>query len=79
MLWGFAQAAAGGDPGRAARLAGAAAALGGRAGFNPTASITFAHDLEDVRAALGGDAWQKAWADGAELDLHAALRLARDG
>ncbi len=80
VLWGFAQAAAaGGDPEGAARLAGAAAALGIPAGFDPAVSITFAHHVDDARKALGEDAWQKAWADGAELDPHAALRLALDG
>jgi hypothetical protein len=76
-LWGFAEAAAAdGDPNRAARLAGAAAATGQPAGFDPAASITFAHHLDDARAALGEDAWQSAWNDGAALELDAALGLA---
>jgi hypothetical protein len=76
-LWGFAQvAAARDDPDRAARLAGAAAALGAPAGYDPAASVTFARHLEDSRTTLGDQAWQKAWADGAELDLDAALTLA---
>lgn len=74
-LWGFAQvAAARGDADPAARLAGAASALGGTAAFDPTAAITFAHHLDDAHAALGGDRWQKAWAEGAELSLDAATR-----
>ena len=44
------------------------------AGFDPTASIPFARHLDDARAALGEHAWQKAWAEGAELDFDAALR-----
>jgi predicted ATPase/DNA-binding SARP family transcriptional activator len=75
-IWGFAQlAAARDDPDRATRLGGAASALGTQAGFDP-ASIPFARDLEDARTALGEQAWQKAWADGTELDLDAALKLA---
>ena len=76
-LWGFAHvAAARGDADRAARLAGAASALGGTAGYDPTATVTFAHHLDDAHAALGDDAWHKAWTDGVEIDLDAALRLA---
>jgi hypothetical protein len=57
VVWGFAQAAAaGGDPDQAARLAGAADALGASAGWDPAASITFAHHLDDARAVLGEDA-----------------------
>jgi tetratricopeptide (TPR) repeat protein len=78
-LWGHAHAAAArGDPDRAARLAGAAEAVGGHAGIDLPASITFAHHLDDARTALGEHAWQKAWADGTDLDLDAALRLAVD-
>jgi tetratricopeptide (TPR) repeat protein len=78
-VWGFAQvAAARGDRVVAARLAGAADSLGGPTRPNPTASITFIHHLDDARAALGENAWQKGWADGAKLDLDAALRLAVD-
>jgi tetratricopeptide (TPR) repeat protein len=76
-LWGFAQvAAARGDPDRAARLAGAASAVGTPAGYDPATSTTFVHDLDDARASFGENAWQRAWADGAELDLDAALKLA---
>ena len=76
-LWGFAQvAAAGGDAGRAASLAGAAAAYGGAAGFDPTDSIPSAGHVDAARAVLGEPAWQRAWAEGAELDFDAALRLA---
>jgi hypothetical protein len=32
--------------------------------------------VDTARAALGEPAWQEAWADGAELDFDAALRLA---
>lgn len=34
--------------------------------------------LDAARAALGERAWQKAWAEGAELDFDAALGLALD-
>jgi predicted ATPase/class 3 adenylate cyclase len=78
-IWGFAQVtAAGGDAARTARLAGAAATLGGLAGLDPTASVPFGRHVEDARAALGEHAWQKAWAEGAELGFDAALRLALD-
>jgi len=76
-LWGFAQvAAAGGDAGRAASLAGAAAAYGVAAGFDPANSIPSAGHVDAARAVLGEPAWQRAWAEGAELDFDAALRLA---
>jgi tetratricopeptide (TPR) repeat protein len=76
-LWGFAQmAAASGDTDRAGHLAGAAATIGRAAGFDPAVAIPFARHLDEARAALGDPAWQKAWAEGAELDLAAALRLA---
>ena len=75
-IWGLAQvAAAAGDAERAARLAGAADAYGRPAGFDPTESFPCGH-VDTARAALGEGAWQKAWADGAELDLDAALGLA---
>jgi tetratricopeptide (TPR) repeat protein len=75
-IWGLAQvAAAAGDADRAARLAGAADAYGGPAGFDPTESFPCAH-VDTARAALGEPAWQKAWAAGAELDFDAALGLA---
>ena len=78
-IWGFAQvAAAGGDAGRAARLAGAAVAYGRPAGFDPSESLPSADHVDAVRAALGERAWQKAWAEGAELDFDAALGLALD-
>ena len=74
-LWGFAQvAAAGGDADRAARLAGAALALG----LDPAGMAPFITRLDHVRAALGEQAWQKARDEGAALDLDAALRLALD-
>jgi tetratricopeptide (TPR) repeat protein len=77
-IWGLAQsAAAAGDPDRAARLAGAATTLGMPDGFDP-ALIPYAHRLEEARVALGDHAWEKAWADGTELDLDAALALALD-
>jgi predicted ATPase/DNA-binding SARP family transcriptional activator len=76
-IWGLAQvAAARGAPDRAAGLAGAAYALGMPVGFAPAASIPFARHLEDARTALGEHAWKKAWDDGAELNLDAALTLA---
>ena len=34
-----------------------------------------ARHLDDARAALGERAWQKAWAEGAELGFDAALSL----
>jgi predicted ATPase/class 3 adenylate cyclase len=75
-LWGLAQAAAArGDPDRAARLAGSATTFGTPAGFDPT-HIPFTHHLEDARDALGDDAWKRAFDEGAELDLEAALSLA---
>jgi hypothetical protein len=76
---GFAEVAgARGDADRAARLASAASALSGAAGRAPTAWVPFVRHLDDARAALGDPAWEKAWADGAELDLDAALTLALD-
>jgi len=78
-LWGVAQvAAAGGDAERAARLVGAALAFGGPAGYDPAATTPFNPHLDDVRAALGEQAWEKARDEGAALDLDAALRLALD-
>jgi predicted ATPase/class 3 adenylate cyclase len=77
-LWGLAQVAAAiGAAGRAARLAGAALAFGGSA-FDPAVMIPFTPHLDDARAALGVQAWQKARDEGAALDLDAALRLALD-
>ena len=80
-IWGFAEvAAAAGDADRAARLAGAARALGGSsgAGFDLTVLTRLTAHLNEVRAALGEQAWQKARDEGAALDLDAALRLALD-
>lgn len=78
-IWGFAHvAAAGGDADRAARLAGAALAFGGSAGHDPAVMTPFTPHLDDARAALGEQAWQKARDVGAALDLDAALRLALD-
>ena len=71
-------AAAVGDADRAARLAGAASALGGGAGFNPSSSVTLARHVKDARAVLGERVWQKAWADGAELGFDSAFSLALD-
>jgi tetratricopeptide (TPR) repeat protein len=77
-IWGFAYlAAAGGDGDRAARLAGAALAFGRSAG-DPAVGAPFTVHLDDARAALGEQAWQKARDEGAALDLDAALRLAHD-
>jgi tetratricopeptide (TPR) repeat protein len=62
-IWGFAEvAAAAGDADRAARLAGAALAFGGSAGAGSelTVMTRFTPHLDDVRAALGEQAWQKA-------------------
>jgi predicted ATPase/class 3 adenylate cyclase len=78
-IWGLAEvASADGHPDRAARLAGAASALMGLAEYDPTAFIPLARHVEDARAALGEHAWQKAWADGTDLDLDAAVGLALD-
>ena len=78
-IWGFAQvAAAGGDAERAARLAGAALAFGEPVGFDPAVMTPFTAHLDDARAVLGEQAWQKARDEGAALDLDAALRLALD-
>ena len=78
-LWGFAQvAAAGGDADRAARLAGAALAFGGSAGYDPAVMTPFTRRLDDARAALGELAWEKARDEGTALDLDGALRLALD-
>jgi predicted ATPase/class 3 adenylate cyclase len=78
-IWGFAQlAAAGGETDRATRLAGAALAFGKPTAFDPAAAVSFISHLDDVRAALGEQAWQKARDEGAALDLDAALRLALD-
>ena len=75
-IWGFAHlAAAGGDADRAARLEGSALELGGSDWAGT--SLSTPH-LDDVRAALGEQAWQKARDEGAALDLDAALRLALD-
>jgi tetratricopeptide (TPR) repeat protein len=76
-LWGLAQAAAaGGDADRAARLAGAAVAYGRPAQFDPSDSVVSTGHVDAARAALGERAWQKAWAEGAELDFEGALGLA---
>ena len=78
-IWGFAHiAAAGGDVDRAARLAGAATEFGRSVEYDPAVEIPFAPPLDDARAALGEQAWQKARDEGAALDLDAALRLALD-
>lgn len=75
-ILGFAKvAAARGDADRAARLAGAAFALGGSSASVMT--LVTPH-LDDARAATGAQAWQKAQEEGAALDLDAALRLALD-
>jgi tetratricopeptide (TPR) repeat protein len=78
-IWGFADiAAARGDAERAVRLAGAALEFGRSAGYDPAVWTPFAHHLDDVHAALGEEAWQRARDEGAALDLDAALRLALD-
>jgi predicted ATPase/class 3 adenylate cyclase len=77
MIWGLAQVvAAAGDADRAARLAGAATAYGSPAKFDPTDSMPSVRHVDAARATLGEPAWQKAWAEGAELDFDAALGLA---
>ena len=78
-IWGLAHvAAARGDPDRAARLAGAASALGRPAGYDPITEDPFAPHLDNARATLGDQAWERAWAAGAELNLDDALTLALD-
>jgi predicted ATPase/class 3 adenylate cyclase len=78
-IWGFAQiAAAGGDADRAARLAGAAVGFGASAGYDPAVETPFAPHLDNARAALGEQGWQKARDEGVALDLDAALQLALD-
>ena len=78
-IWGLADvAAADGHPDRAARLAGAASALMGLAGYDPTAFIPLARHIDAARAAVGENAWQKAWAEGAELGFEGALKIALD-
>jgi hypothetical protein len=69
-------AAAAGDADRAARLAGAAAAYGGPAGFDPTDSTRSVRHVDTARSALGERAWDEAWAEGTQLDFDAALKLA---
>jgi predicted ATPase/class 3 adenylate cyclase len=77
MLWGFAQvAAADGDAAQAARLGGAAAALGEAAGIDVAATMPLARHIDDARARTGKDAWQRAWAEGAELEVETALAQA---
>jgi tetratricopeptide (TPR) repeat protein len=76
-IWGLAQvAAASGDAFRAARLAGAASAIGLTAGYDPTKSLTRVHHVQDIRATTSESAWQKPYDEGAELGLDAALALA---
>ena len=62
---GFAHVAAAGDADRAARLAGAALAFGGSAGYDPAARDSVPPHLDAARAALGEQAWQKARDEGA--------------
>jgi DNA-binding CsgD family transcriptional regulator len=73
-------AAEGGDLARTARLAAAAAAARRRLGCVPPKPDT--ERLEAVRSrfagdAAGADAWQTAWAEGAELPLGDAIAYAR--
>ena len=76
-LWGFAQlAAARGGNDLAARLAGAATTIGSTAEFDPTTSFAFAHHVEEARARVEERDWGRAWAEGADLELDAALTLA---
>jgi predicted ATPase len=78
-IWGLAQvAAAAGDAERAALLAGAAAEYGRPAGFDPADSIPSIRHVDAARAALGERGWQKARAEGADLDFDGAIGLALD-
>jgi predicted ATPase/class 3 adenylate cyclase len=75
-IWGLAQAAAAaGDADRAARLGGAAVAYGGPAGFDRTDYFPSAGHMDAALAVIGEPAWQKAWAEGTQLDFDAALKL----
>jgi hypothetical protein len=69
-------AAAAGDAERAALLAGAAAEYGRPAGFDPADSIPSIRHVDAARAALGERGWQKACAEGADLDFDGAVGLA---
>jgi predicted ATPase/class 3 adenylate cyclase len=77
LLWGFAQvAAADGDAERAARLGGAAHALGEAVGIDVAASAPLARHVDEARAVTGEEAWQRAWAEGADLHVETALAQA---
>jgi class 3 adenylate cyclase/tetratricopeptide (TPR) repeat protein len=69
-------AAADGDAESAARLGGAAVALGESAGMDVAASAPLARHVDDARAATSEQAWQQVWVDGAGLDFEAALAQA---
>jgi tetratricopeptide (TPR) repeat protein len=64
-------------PDRVTRPARAATTLGVTTGFDPTL-IPFARHMDDARAALGEHAWDKAFAEGANLGFDAALSVALD-
>jgi tetratricopeptide (TPR) repeat protein len=68
-------AAIGANPSFAARLDGAADALGSRDRSSSTGLSALAHHLEEARASLGESAWQRARAEGALLTFDAALEL----
>jgi predicted ATPase len=76
-MWGLAHVAAHeGDPLRVARLAGCASALYPSSQEHPTITVDYFDDVDNARAAATDDAWQKAWAEGAELNLDDGLSLA---
>jgi non-specific serine/threonine protein kinase len=71
-------AAAGGQAERAARLLGAAEALYETIGvvFTPNERAVFDRDVAAARAGLSEESFAAAWADGRQLPLERAIRLA---
>jgi hypothetical protein len=67
--------------GRAARLAGAAAALRESLGtpLPPIDRVVVEHDMARARAQLGDAAFAAAWAAGMALPVHQAISEALDG
>ena len=53
-------------------------AFGEPVAFDPAVMTPFTAHLDDARAVLGEQSWQKARDEGAALGLDAALRLALD-
>src|SRR5579871_6357003 len=69
-----------GQPERAARLLGTAAALREAVGtiIWPAELAAYEHDVARVRAALGEDRFSTAWAAGEAMDLQQAISYATD-